>query len=94
MKTTLGITITRPTVQMFHVSLFRLLWCNIFRHFFGLLQTSNQSTFLLHAVAANEEVQDRLYEEIRAVLGQDTLPLPEHLSKMPILKGCLQESYR
>ena len=58
------------------------------------LQTSNQAAFLLYCMAKNPEAQEKLYEQIRSVLGDRTEPTPEDLSNMPYLKGCMMESFR
>ena len=58
------------------------------------LQTANQIVFLLHAVAKHPEVQERLYEELRSVLGDSSYITAEHLSQLPYLKGCMLESFR
>ena len=52
------------------------------------VQTSNQSVFLLHAMANHPEVQERLYKELRSVLGDSICITSEHLSQLPYLKGC------
>ena len=36
---------------------------------FHFYQTANQSVFLLHAVAKYPEVQEKLYAEVKSVLG-------------------------
>ena len=58
------------------------------------MQTSNQAAFLLYCMAVNPEAQERLYEEIKSVVGERAQPTPEDLSKMPYLKGCVMESFR
>jgi cytochrome P450 len=58
------------------------------------MQTANSCTFLLHALAKYQEVQERLSEEIVSVLGNATEATPQHLSQMPYLKGCILESFR
>ena len=49
---------------------------------------------MLHIVAKNPNVQERLYNEIKSVLGERTQPTPEDLTKMTYLKGCMMESLR
>ena len=49
---------------------------------------------MLYHMAQNPEAQERLYEEIKSVVGEGREPTPEDLSKMPYLKGCVLESYR
>ena len=49
---------------------------------------------MLHCMARNPEVQEKLYTEIKSVLGDRTRPTPEDLAKMPYLKGCMLESFR
>ena len=45
-------------------------------------------------MAKNPEAQEELYQQIRSVLGDCTLPTAEDLSKIPYLKGCMMESFR
>ena len=49
---------------------------------------------MLYHMAQNPEAQERLYEEIKSVVGEGHEPTPEDLSKMPYLKGCVLESFR
>lgn len=59
-----------------------------------LIQTANQSVFLLHAMAKYPEVQERLYLELKSVLGDSRYVTSEHLQQLPYLKGCMLESFR
>ena len=59
----------------------------------SLLQTSSQSTFLLHEMAKNPEAQQRLYEEIQAVVG-DRAPTAHDIATLSYLNGCIKESFR
>ena len=45
-------------------------------------------------MAKNPDAQEKLYQEIKSVLGDRTEPTPEDISKMPYLKGCVMESFR
>ena len=58
------------------------------------MQTSSQAAFLLYCMAKNPEAQEKLHKEIQSVLGDRKEPSPEDISKMPYLKGCMQESFR
>ena len=58
-----------------------------------LTQTAHQSTFLIYEIAKRPEVQEKLYEEIKNVLG-DRQPTAEDLAAMPYTKGCVMESFR
>lgn len=49
---------------------------------------------MLHCMAKNPEVQEKLYKEIKSVLGHEKHPTPEDLTRMPYLKGCMLESFR
>ena len=63
-------------------------------HFNIIYQTANQSVFLLHAVAKYPEVQEKLYAEVKSVLGDSKQATAQQLSSMPYLKGCMLESFR
>ena len=58
------------------------------------LQTANQGVFLVFEVARRPEVQEKLYAEIKSVLGDSRHPTAEHLAAMPYLKGCVMEAFR
>ena len=62
--------------------------------FLDYTQTSNQAAFLLYLMAKNPEAQEKLYKQIRSVLGDQAQPTSEDLSKIPYLKGCMMESFR
>ena len=47
----------------------------------------------MYEIAKNPEVQERLYNEIKTVLG-DRPPTAEDLAAMPYMKGCVLESFR
>jgi len=61
---------------------------------FWILQTSNTSTFLLHEVAKNPDLQDKLYREVTSVLSPDQPPTFEDIQKMPLVRGCSKETLR
>lgn len=56
-------------------------------------KTSNALTFLWHELATHQESQERLYQEIRHVIGTKNLDV-EALTNMPYLKACVKESLR
>lgn len=56
-------------------------------------KTSNALTFLWHELATHQESQERLYQEIRHVIGNKNLDV-EALTNMPYLKACVKESLR
>ena len=63
----------------------------------GIFTVSNTFAFLFYHLAANQRVQDKLYDEIRSVKIDDDDNddiLPKHLAKMPYLKACVQECFR
>lgn len=60
----------------------------------GIFTVSNSLTYLLYHLARNPNVQQRLYEELSAVLGDGNAVTAEHLSQMPYLKACVKESFR
>lgn len=59
----------------------------------GIDSTSNALTFLWHELATHQESQERLYQEIRHVIGNKNLDV-EALTNMPYLKACVKESLR
>ena len=66
------------------------LWVFIF----WIPQTSNTSTFLLHEVAKNPDLQDKLYNEVTSVLSPDQSPTFEDIQNMPLVRGCSKETLR
>ncbi|RUS90956.1 hypothetical protein EGW08_001260, partial [Elysia chlorotica] len=54
---------------------------------------TNLQTFC-YELASNPEKQEKLYEEIVAVLGKNGPVTREKLRRMPYLKACLKESFR
>ncbi|KAK3092315.1 hypothetical protein FSP39_001212 [Pinctada imbricata] len=56
--------------------------------------TASSSMFLLHHLASNKEVQNRLYEEINKNLPTDGILTDAALKQMSYLKACLKESFR
>ena len=72
-------------------------YCNIVLHNITLLhctQTANTATFMLHAIATNPEVEERLHAEISSVLRDSRLPTAEDLAAMPYVKGVVKETLR
>ena len=59
-----------------------------------LPQTSNTATFMLHGIATNPEVEEKLHAEISSVLGDSKLPTAEDLAAMPYVKGIVKETLR
>ena len=47
----------------------------------------------MYEVAKRPEVQEKLYEEIKTILG-DRQPTADDLAAMPYTKGCVKESFR
>ena len=60
----------------------------------SFLQTSNTSTFLLHEVAKNADLQDKLYKEVTSIVSSDQLPTFEDIQKMQLVRGCAKETLR
>lgn len=58
------------------------------------MQTSNTTLWWLYNLARFPEVQEKLYQDLESVLGNDEEVTPEHLTKLPYLKACLKESMR
>lgn len=64
----------------------------------GIFSVSNSLVYLFYHLAANPEVQEKLYREIDSILG-DSACQPDsvdssHLANMPYLKACVNESFR
>ena len=59
----------------------------------GIDTTGNAATFLLYHLAANQEQQDKLFEEIEGVIGNEKVTEAK-LKRMKYLKACCQESHR
>ena len=55
---------------------------------------SNSVLWWLYNLARFPEVQEKLYQEIESVLGEDDDVTPKHLAKLSYLKACLKESMR
>ena len=49
---------------------------------------------MLHELAKNPQVQDRVYEEIRTVMGGKEAPTFEDMQKMTLMRGCIRETLR
>lgn len=68
----------------------------------GIFTIANTLPLLIHALAANQEVQQKLFEEIETVMksvsedsDHDTSTVvAKHIAKMPYLKACVQELFR
>ena len=58
------------------------------------LQTANTTSFLLHLVASNPQVQDAVHLEVVKAAGRDGPITAEVLSKLPLVKGCVKEALR
>ena len=57
-------------------------------------QTSTATTFMLHELAKNPEVQERVLQEIQTVMGDRRSPTFEDIQKMTLLRGCVRETLR
>ncbi|KAI1290278.1 Ecdysone 20-monooxygenase [Halotydeus destructor] len=61
----------------------------------GIFTVSNSLAYMLHNLAANPNVQEKLYAELISVIGDKNEPITaEHLSRTPYLKACVKESFR
>ncbi len=49
---------------------------------------------LIYTIAKYPDVQEKLYAEVKSVLGESSGPTVQQLSDMPYLKGCILESFR
>ncbi|CAI9741134.1 cytochrome P450 3A8 [Octopus vulgaris] len=59
----------------------------------GYETTASTLTFFTHSMATNPETQQKLYEEITEVLGED-LPDYDNVQKLPYLDMCMDETLR
>lgn len=60
----------------------------------GVFTVSNTLSFLFHHLAANPEVQQKLFKEVDRVMAQSRDLTPEMLANMPYLKACVKECFR
>lgn len=66
-----------------------------YNNFFDFsVQTSNATLWWLYNLARFPTVQEKVYQEINSVLGNDGDVTPQHLAKLHYLKACLKESMR
>ena len=57
-------------------------------------QSSNTSAFLLHEVAKQPELQEKMYKEVCTILGDRNSPSFDDLQKMTLVRGCVKEILR
>ena len=60
----------------------------------GIFTVSNTLSFLFHHLAANPEIQQKLYKEVDQVMADNEQLTPEMLANMPYLKACVKECFR
>lgn len=60
----------------------------------GIDSTANNIAFLLCDLAQNPDKQQKLYDEINAVIGNSRKVDKDHLAKMSYLKACVKETQR
>jgi cytochrome P450 len=60
----------------------------------GIETTSNTEAFLLYNLAKNPEVQEKLYKEIKEVVGDCKEVTDSMIEQMKYLKACIKESLR
>nr|WPM94883.1 cytochrome p450 314A1a [Polyphagotarsonemus latus] len=60
----------------------------------GINTVSTSLSFILFHIASNPEVQNKLYLEIKNVLGKNKNVESDHLKKLKYLKACVKESFR
>ena len=60
----------------------------------GIFTVSNTLSFLFYHLAANPQVQQKLYEEVNQVMADNDQLSADLLAKMPFLKACVKESFR
>ncbi|XP_027200063.1 cytochrome P450 302a1, mitochondrial-like [Dermatophagoides pteronyssinus] len=62
--------------------------------FAGIDTTSITAGFTLYFLAKNPNIQQRLAEELKQVVGDDGLFKAEHFNHTPLLKACVKETLR
>ncbi|XP_050392399.1 cytochrome P450 27C1 isoform X2 [Patella vulgata] len=60
----------------------------------GTDSTAKNLGWNLYHLANNKDKQDRLYEEIKNILGTEREIKAEHINKMSYLQSCLKETFR
>ncbi|XP_077349959.1 1,25-dihydroxyvitamin D(3) 24-hydroxylase, mitochondrial-like [Lithobates pipiens] len=60
----------------------------------GVETTANSLLWLIYNLSRHGDVQEKVLDEIRAVLPPGQSPSADHLQKMPYLKACIKESMR
>eukprot|EP00731_Ephydatia_muelleri_P017870 Em0010g968a len=60
----------------------------------GIDTSSNTSAFLLHEVAKQPELQEKMYKEVCTILGDRNSPSFDDLQKMTLVRGCVKEILR
>ena len=63
-------------------------------HIHSQWQSSNTTTFLLHEVAKQPELQEKLYQEVSSVLGDRNSPTFDDVQKMTLVRSCIKEILR
>ena len=58
------------------------------------MQTSNTALFLLFEMAKHPEIQERMLEEIRSVMGDRKQPTWEDIQKMKLVRNAIKETMR
>ena len=58
------------------------------------LQTANTVLWWLYNLARFPHLQEKLYQEVKSVVGKHGDVTPRHLTKLPYLKAYLKESMR
>ena len=59
----------------------------------GLSTTTPTALFALYSLAVNQRVQEKLYEEVKTIVGDKPIN-PNDISKMQYLKAFLKEAFR
>ena len=57
-------------------------------------QTSNSVLWLMYNLGRNPHVQDKLYQEVESIVGEDGDVTSQSLAKLSYLKACVKESMR
>ena len=57
-------------------------------------QSSNTAIFLLHEVAKQPELQEKMHKEVCTILGDRNSPSFDDLQKMTLVRGCVKEILR